>query len=442
MVAPETRYTTSGDVHLAYQVVGEGPLDIVFLSSWDMAIDFHWDDPRQVEFFEHLASFGRLILFDKRGTGASDSVSLDRMPTLESWVDDVRVVMDAVGSTRAAIVAWGYSGPLGVLFAAACPERTSALVLLDTFARTRAAPDYPEGQSGEQIAAAIAGIGEHWGTGDLLAGVYAPSLAGDEQAGRWWNRCQRLSISPAAAVAFTTMMLNTDVHEIVPSIQAPTLVLARRDGRMQHRGRDLASHLPTARHVELDGRDLLPWIGDSVAEEISAFLTGVRRMPSSDRVLATVTFLDLVRSTDRAAALGDRHWRQVLDQYDAVVGRMATAFKGHVVKNTGDGTLAVFDGPARAVRFATAMTDAVTELGLELRSGVHTGEIERRGEDVSGIAVHIAARIQAVASPGEVLVSRTVTDLVVGSGIDFEDRGAHTLKGVPAEWHLFIATQT
>ena len=439
MAIPETRYVKSGDVHIAYQVVGDGPRDLVFLSSWDVAIDFLWDEPSQIQFFEQLASFSRLILFDKRGTGASDSVSLEAMPTLESWVDDVRLVMDTVGSERAAILACTFTGPLAVLFAATCPERTTALVLAHTFARYRFAPDYPTGEPDEMLEEFLAGVEEEWGTGDPLL-LYAPSLAGDQRLRRWWNRCARLSLSPAAALAFTRMMLESDVRSILSSIQASTLVIQSLDRpEMSAASRYLVEHISTARLLETEGSDILPWLNDTLAGDIEEFLTGVRRHSDSDRVLATVVFTDLVGSTQRAAELGDRRWRGILDDYEAVVDRLVARFQGRCIKSTGDGTLATFDGPARAVRFAQTLRESVRDLGLDLRSGVHTGEIERRADDVAGIAVHIGQRVLALADSGEVLVSRTVVDLVAGSGIDFRDRGEHDLKGVPGTWRLFSA---
>jgi class 3 adenylate cyclase len=439
LTAPETRYVKSGDVHVAYQIVGDGPRDLVFLSSWDLAIDFLWDEPSQLRFFERLASFSRVILFDKRGSGASDSVSLDAMPTLESWVDDVRLVMDAVGSEQAAIVACTFTGPLAVLFAATCPERTSALVLAHTFARFRFAPDYPSGHHDEEVDEILALVEREWGTGGLLS-LYAPSLASDARLQRWWNRCQRLSLSPATALAFTRMMLDSDVRSILSSVQAATLVVQslNRDPSASDFGRYLAEHIQTAQLLEVDGRDILPWMGDSLAGDIEEFLTGSRRRADSDRVLATVVFTDLVGSTKRAAELGDQKWREILDDYEALVDDLVVRFQGRCIKSTGDGTLATFDGPARAVRFAQTLRDSVRDLGLNLRCGVHTGEIERRANDVAGIAVNIGQRVSDLASSGEVLVSRTVVDLVAGSEIEFGDRGEHQLKGVPGAWRLFV----
>jgi class 3 adenylate cyclase len=415
---PETRYLKSGDVHLAYQVVGDGSRDLVFLSSWDMAIDFLWDEPSQVQFFSQLAGFRRLILFDKRGSGASDSVSLEAMPTLESWVDDVRAVMDVVGSEQADILACTFTGPLAVLFAATHPERTSALVLAHTYPRSRVAPDYPSGLSDEEVESSLAEIEQTWGTGDSL-NFYAPSVAGDARLQAWWNRCARLSLSPATAAAFSRMMIDSDVRSILPSIQAPTLIVQpiTRTDMILDAGRYMVEHIPTAKLLEVEGEDIVPWLTHGLADDIEEFLTGVRRQSDPDRFLTTVVFTDFVGSTRQAAQLGDRRWRRVLDEYEVLVDRLVTGYHGRRIKSTGDGTLATFDGPARAIRFAQTLAESVRDLGVRLRSGVHTGEIERRGDDIAGIAVHIGQRVSAVADADEVLVSRTVVDLVAGSGI-------------------------
>jgi len=438
-VQPETRYAKSGDVHIAYQVLGDGPRDLVYLSSWDFAIDFHWDEPRQVQFFRQLASFSRVIFFDKRGTGASDSVSLDAMPTLESWVDDVRVVMDAVGSERAAVLTPTWAGPLAILFAATCPERTSALILVHIWARLRYAPDYPYGLPDERIDEIMSVIEKEWGTGNLWARV-EPSLADDERLRRWWNRCHRLSISPATAVAFTTMMANSDVRSVLPVIQCPTLVVTGdHPFRPAAFGHYLAQHIPDATCRVVEGSGTLPWLCDTLAGDIEEFLTGVRPVPESDRVLATVLFTDIVGSTERAAALGDRAWRALLDAHHEIARRQLERHRGREIEFVGDGLFATFDGPARAIRCAFAIMGAVRTLGLEIRAGLHTGEVELAGSAVRGIAVHIGARVAAEAGAGEVLVSSTVKDLVAGSGIRFADRDLRVLKGVPGEWHLYAA---
>ena len=437
MGIPETQYVTTDDgVHIAYQVVGNGANDLLYLSSWDLAVDFHWEEPDQLRFFESLASFSRLIMFDKRGTGASDAISLDAMPTLESWIDDVRFVMDVVGSERAAIVAPTWVGPLALLFAATWPERTTALVLVDTWARLRSAPGH-EGLTDKRIDGLLRLIEDTWGTGPEIWAASASSLAGDDRLRRWWNRCQRLTLSPAAVLAFTRMMANTDVRHVLPSIQAPTLVVSRSVPQRRARAQQLVDLIPDARLLLVESEDSLPWLHEGLAGDIEEFLTGARHSPDPDRVLATVVFTDVVGSTEHAARLGDKAWGNVLGQYDRLVDRHIRQFHGHHIKSTGDGTLATFDGPARAVRFAQSIRDSVRELGVALRCGVHTGEIERRGDDVGGIAVHIGQRVSAIAAPDEVLVSRTVVDLVAGSGLAFEDRGEHELKGVPGAWRLF-----
>lgn len=438
MDRPETRYTkTSDGVHLAYQVVGAGPIDLVYLSSWDLAIDFLWDEPSQTRFFGQLASFSRLILFDKRGTGASDSVSLEAMPTLESWVDDVSTVMEAVGSERAVILATMMTGPLGVLFAATQPDRTAALVLHNTFPRMRSAPDYECGNSYEEIEASVEWVEREWGTGDIWGTFYAPSQAGDERLRRWWNRCTRLSLSPASGVAFTRMMFDSDVRTVLPSIQASTLVVSGEVGRRAARSRYFADNIPDAKLIEASSTDNLPWLNSSLAGDIEEFLTGARRHVHPDRVLATVLFTDFVSSTPKLAEVGDKKWRQILDQHDSIVVHELERYRGRKVNTTGDGVLATFDGPARAVRCAQAICEALHPLGIEVRAGLHTGEVELRGDDIGGIAVHIGQRVSVLAGPGEVLVSRTVTDLVAGSGLEFEDRGEHELKGVPGYWQLY-----
>lgn len=434
---PETRYAkTSEGVHIAYQVLGDGPIDLIYLSDWDFAIDFQWEEPIQARFFERLASFSRLISFDRRGTGASDTVSLAQMPTLESWVDDVEAVMDAVGSDRAAVMATTWAGPLAMLFAASRPERTSALVLTYTWPRLRYAPDYDCGRSDRRIEEVITQVEREWGTGNLWA-VFAPSLADDERLQRWWNRCNRLSISPASAVAFTTMMANSDVRAVLPSIRVPCLVVTNENPSDAATGRYLAKHIDGAAFLQTKNHDRLPWLSDTLVGDIEEFLTGARRVSDPDRVLATVLFTDIVASTEHASRLGDRAWATVLDRHDAAIGHELTRHRGRRVNPTGDGVLATFDGPARGVRCAQAIIDAVRPLGIDVRAGLHTGEIELRGDDIGGIAVHIGQRISSLAAPGEVLVSRTVTDLVAGSGLEFEDRGEHELKGVPGSWRVF-----
>jgi pimeloyl-ACP methyl ester carboxylesterase len=441
---PETRYARSEDVHIAYQVVGVGPRDLVLVPPFVSHVEHYWEDPLVARFLTRLASFARLILFDKRGTGLSDRVPPDRLPTLEQRMDDVRAVMDAAGSRQAALFGPSEGGPMSALFAATYPERTTALVLYGTFASTVRDAAYPWAMDPQERRKVIEAIPEQWGRG-TYAELLAPTLASDERFRSWWARLERLGASPGAAMALRRMNGQIDIRQTLSAIRVPTLVL-HRTGDLDtsiEEGRYLAAHIPGARFVDLPGADHLPWAGDQdvLLDEVEEFLTGTRPAAEPDRVLATVLFTDIVSSTERAAELGDRRWRDVLFSHHAVVRRELDRFRGREVKTVGDGFLATFDGPARAVRCACAIRDGVGALGLSLRAGLHTGECELIGDDVGGIAVHIGARVAAKALTSEVLVSSTVKDLVVGSGIDFEDRGAHRLKGVPGSWRLFAANR-
>lgn len=440
---PETRYAKSGDCHIAYQVVGQGPIDVVFIPGFVSHVEHAWDDPRIAHFFGRIASFARLILFDKRGTGMSDAVPLHQLPTLEQRMDDVRAVMDAAGSRRAALVGVSEGGPLNVLFAATYPERTAAVVIIASYARVAWAADHPFGTKPEVWRDLLGRMEQGWGKGVLLS-AFAPSLARDAAARAWWARFQRQAASPGAAAAVMQMSYETDVRPILPTIRVPTLILHRTEDRLlpvEH-GRYLARHIPAAQYVELPGTDHFFFTGDADAylDRIEEFFTGERHAGESDRVLATVLFADIVGSTERAAQLGDARWHTLLDSFYGVARRQLERFRGREVDSAGDGFFATFDGPARAIRCGTAIGSGVRPLGLELRVGVHTGECEVMGAKVGGIAVHIGARVAARADPGEVLVSGTVKDLVAGSGIGFDDRGAHVLKGVPGEWHLYAAS--
>jgi len=432
---PITRYAKTADgLHIAYQVVGAGPIDLVFVGTWFSHVDAQWEQPLVERFLRRLASFSRLILFDKRATGASDPVPLPILPTFEAWMDDIVAVVDAVGSDRVALLGDSAGGMLAALFAATYPDRTSSLVLSNTGPRGA----WVTGARGWQPEE----MERTFGTEDGLAiELTAPSHAGDPSFRSWWARYQRLSSSPAMAAAVWRLYGEADVRAVLPAIRVPTLVLHRRDNRWVtvENGRYFASHIAGAKYVELDGADQWPWLGDAGAlvDEIEEFLTGVKGGPEADRVLATVLFTDIVSSTDRAAELGDRRWRNLLDDHDQAVRRQLELYRGKKVKTTGDGALATFDGPARAVRCACAIRDAVRALGLDTRAGLHAGEVEVRGEDIGGIAVHTTARVSALAQPNEVLVSRTVVDLVAGSGIAFADRGEHELKGVPGAWRLY-----
>lgn len=439
----QTRYARSGDVHIAYQVVGEGPFDLVYVPGWVSHVELAWEEPTLARFLGRLASFSRLILFDKRGTGLSDRVSDDKLPTLEERMDDLRAVMDAVGSERAAIFGVSEGGTLAALFAATYPERTTALVMFGTFARRIWSPDYPWAPTPEQRQQEYECVESGWGKlVDLER--YVPSKIGDEAFATRLATYLRRAASPGAAVALLRMNTQIDIRAVLPTIHVPTLVLHRtgdRDANVDE-GRWLAAQVPGARFVELAGDDHFPWVGDqeAILDEVQEFLTGVRPAPEADRLLVTVLFTDIVGSTEWAARLGDRAWKEMLDQHHGLVRQELHRFRGREVDTAGDGFLATFDGPARAIRCACRIRDGVRRLGIEIRAGLHTGEIEVTGEEIMGIAVHIGARVAAAAQPGEVLVSSTVKDLVAGSGILFADRGAHVLKGVPGEWHLFAVT--
>jgi len=439
-VQPETRYARSKDGHVAYQVVGDGPLDLVFIPSWASNVEVMWEEPSIARFFPRLSTFSRVLCFDKRGTGVSDPVPLAALPTLEQWMDDVRTVMEAAGSKRAALLGTHEGGQMAILFAATYPERTSALILVDTCARHVRDVDYPWGLPADRVPAFLQRLEQVWGTGSYLD-IFAPSVAHDERFRRWFARSQRLSSGPRAAATMHAAYLERDLRGVLPSIRVPTLVLHRTGNRYIRvgHGRYLAEHIPGAKYVELPGEDHLVMVGDTetMLGEIEEFLTGVRPLPESDRVLATVLFTDIVTSTARSAQVGDRRWKDLLDQHDTLIRPELERHRGRLVKNTGDGILATFDGPARAIRCAQAIATSVKSLGIEVRAGLHTGEVELRGEDVTGMGVNIAARVMDAAGPGEVVVSSTVKDLVAGSGLRFADRGTHDLRGVPGEWRLF-----
>jgi class 3 adenylate cyclase/pimeloyl-ACP methyl ester carboxylesterase len=439
---PQTQYAGGPDGAVAYQVFGEGPLDIMFIPDWTWHVDVWWDEPHVVRFFKRLGSFGRVILFDKRGTGASDPVPLGALPTIEQWVDDVGVVMDAAGSERAAVVSWGFGSLMGLTFAASNPDRTSSLVIVDGTACMPRRDDYPAGAPERIVEPTIDMYLSQFGRAENpMVDILVPSLKNDASVRRWIARAQRAATSPEATRAIWNWGFKVDVRGVLQAISVPTLVMHRRDDRflaIAH-GRYIAEHVEGARFVELPGNDHHFYSGDfdPILDEIQEFLTGARSTPEADRVLSTVLFTDLVGSTERAAELGDHRWRDVLDSHDEISRQHVERFRGRFIKTTGDGVLATFDGPARAVRCATAICEEVTKLGIEIRTGLHTGEVELRGEDVGGIAVNLAARVMAEADAGETLVSSTVKDLVVGSGIEFADRGVHALKGIPGEWRLF-----
>jgi class 3 adenylate cyclase/alpha-beta hydrolase superfamily lysophospholipase len=430
---PHTHYARSGKVRIAYQVVGNGPRDLIVVPGYISNLDHAWDEPGWLHLVTRLSSHSRVILFDKRGTGLSDRPG--RLPTLEERMDDVRAVMDAAHSERAALFGISEGGAMSMLFAATYPERTQALVLYGSYGHFPSWVLPPD-----KFEAFIEVIDNQWGTGASLK-VFAPSKVADERFRRWWARFERLGASPSDAIALMRMNNEIDIRHILPSIRVPTLVLHRAgDLRVSvEAGRYLGSTIPGAKYVEMPGSDHVPWVGDvdRLADEIEEFVTGSRADLEPDRVLATVLFTDIVDSTKRAVEMGDRRWRALLDHHDAVVRQEITRFRGHEVKALGDGFLATFDGPARAVRCARSIAEAVRSLGIEVRSGVHTGEIEVKGDDIGGVAVHIAARIAALAQGGQVLSSRTVRDLVAGSNLRFKDWGTHTLKGLAEPMALF-----
>jgi class 3 adenylate cyclase len=437
-VGIETRYARSGDLYIAYQVAGDGATDIVYVPTWISQLEVLGEEPGIHDFMTRMTSFARLISFDRRGSGLSDPMV--GAPTLEEQMDDVLAVMDAAGSERAALVASLEGGPMAIMFAASHPERVSALILYATFARTSWAPDYDWAPREEWRRERVDAMLEQWGKGMLALGL-APSRAGDPEFLKWAGKLERHSGSPGTIRLIMDLVGKMDVRDVLPSIRVPTLVMHRRDDaflQIEH-SHYLAEHIPGARFVELEGGDNLFSVGgsDEVLGEIEEFLTGARHEREPDRMLATVLFTDIVGSTERAAELGDGAWRQLLERHDSVVRKAIERHRGHEVKNTGDGFLATFDGPARAIRAAGSMSNDVRPLGIEIRAGLHTGECEVRNGDVGGLAVHIAARVMGCADGGEVLTSSTVKDLVVGSGIDFEDRGERELKGVPGNWRIF-----
>ncbi|MEA2427321.1 MAG: hypothetical protein QOF37_949 [Thermoleophilaceae bacterium] len=434
MEAQETRYASYEGVSVAYQVQGAGDIDIGVPGGPATHLDAALEVPGAAEILAAMGRFARVIRFDRRGMGLSDPVT--GPPTLEQQIDDMIAVLDAVGVERVVPFGEGEGGRMCALFAATHPSRVSALVLYSPAARGT------DVVTPELRRTLLDVIEQSWGRGDL-ARVWAPTRADDPEFTAAWARFERSTVSPSMARALVDMAGKTDVAEILPSIQAPTLVMHRRDDSMipLRLGREVAGLIPGARFVELEGQDQLSFAGDwrAIVDEMEEFLTGHRTEPEPDRALMTVLFTDVVDSTRRAAELGDSAWRELLARHDRLVRRELVRERGRAVKSTGDGFLATFDGPARAIRCARAIAAGAPEIGLELRAGVHTGEVELVGDDIAGMAVHIAARVMAKAGPGEVLVSSTVKDLVVGSGLEFSDRGAHELKGVPGEWRLLAA---
>jgi pimeloyl-ACP methyl ester carboxylesterase len=437
---PQTHYAKSGDVHIAYQVIGKGPIDLVFVPGFVSHVEASWQSTTRAKFFNRLASFSRLILFDKRGTGLSDRSS--QLFSLEQRMDDVRAVMDAAGSQRAAIFGISEGGPMSILFAATYPERTSALIMYGAYAKRAWAEDYPFGWRDEEWVAFFDNVENHWGTTrGLDLNIWAPSVAHDEHVWEDVAKYMRSAASPGAVRAVMQMNREIDVRHVLPSIRVPTLITHRIGDRniSIQQARYMAERIPGARLVELPGDDHMAWFGDidDILSEVEEFLTGVRPKPEADRVLATILFTDIAGATERAAEMGDQKWSHLLVRHHELIRGQLNRFRGREIDTAGDGFFATFDGPARAIICAKAIQSELTKLGLTVRIGLHTGECEVMDEKVSGIAVHIGARVVNYAAPGEILVTSTVKDLVAGSGLSFADRGEYELKGVPGKWRLF-----
>ena len=439
---PTTKFVKLGNDRIGYQVLGDGPIDLVFLTGMSSHLDLRWEEPLNEYFLHRLASFSRLILFDRRGTGVSDPVPSDHLPTWEQWADDMRVVLDAVGSERAAIMAWLDGGPMAMLFAATYPERTAALVLAHTAAKYVRTEDYPHGWAPEVAEQLLRMVEELWGAEGFVS-IAAPSRSQDEGFRQRYGRYLRAAARPREAAAQLRHLLSADVRHVLPLIRCPTLILNRSGYRLvtTDHARYLVERIPDARLVELPGTDgvLVTEHAGEILDRIEEFLSRIPGGAVPDRVLATVLFTDIVNSTDLAASMGDRRWKAVLETHDEITRDQVTRFQGRLIESTGDGVLATFDRPGRAIRAARAIQESIHALGIDIRAGLHAGEIELRegGHRVGGIAVHTAARVTAIAAPGEILVSSTVKDLVAGSGVEFRDRGLHDLKGVPGAWQLF-----
>lgn len=442
MKMPETRYTKSGEVNIAYQIAGDGPIDVIFVPGWISNVELGWEDPAIARFYERLASFSRLILFDKRGTGLSDRVSDEHPPTLEERTDDIRAVLDAAGSPRAAIFGVSEGGNMSVVFAATYPSRTAALITHGIFAKRIWSADYPWAPTPAERQAWLHGLATRWGS-DADLEIIAPSVARDELISAAFARRSRLSVSPSAAVALGRMNTDMDIRAVLPVLRVPTLMFHAVDDRDSNieEARWIAARIPDARLIELPGGDHIPFYAnqDAVIEGVQVFLTGARPTPEADRFLATVLFTDIVNGTSRAAELGDHRWGELIERHHLLVRTQLGRFRGVEVDTAGDGFFATFDGPARAVRCAIEIRDAVRGLGIEIRAGVHTGECEVIAGKTGGIAVIIGSRVREQAAPGEVLATSTVKDLVAGSGLRFEPRGSRRLKGVPDEWQIFSA---
>ena len=437
-MGPETNYARSGDIHIAYQTLGAANRDLVYLAGIFSHIELQWENPHYERFLTRLASFARLIMLDMRGVGLSDRA--DHLPLLEDQMDDLTAVLDRVGAAKTAILGVSQAGPMAILYAASFPQRVDALILYGAYASSRRRVDYPWGRDPEWTTKYFAQLEQRWGQGTFLEQI-APSLTGDETFQQWWGRFERYSSSPGNVLAYARAHIDDDVRDLLKAVSVPTLVIQRSGDtyRGAGQGKYIADGIPGARYVELPGRDHLPYVGDSdeIVDEVEEFLTGTRSGAELDRVLATVLFTDIVDSTGKAAELGDSRWQRVLSNHNQIINTQLSKHRGRLIGTTGDGALALFDGPARAIRCALAIRDDVHKLELRIRAGLHTGEVEVGGNDVSGLAVHIGARIAALAEPDEVLASRTVKDLVAGSGIEFLERGSQELKGVPDRWVVF-----
>ena len=440
--APKTRYVKSDDVYVAYQVVGDGPFDLLVVPGFVSNVEANWRNPDLSAYFRRLASFCRLILFDKRGTGMSDRGAQDF--TLEQRMHDVQAILDAVGSKKAALFGHSEGGPMSLLYAATYPQRTSAVVLYGSYAKRSVAPDYPFGWNDQEWTRVLRDIEENWGSPNSLSVVDRTEKTGDDalMADRL-AAYFRAAASPGAAAAIMRMNREIDVRHILPATRVPTLVLHCTGDPVIEIGhaRYLAQKIPDAKLIELPGRDHPPWLGnrDAILDAVEQFLTGAHHVREPERVLATVLFVDIAGSTERVALIGDKPWRELLNEFYRRTREVLQDYRGREVSTAGDGFLATFEGPARAIRCANALNNAVRSLNLKVRCGIHTGECELIGDDLAGIAVHIGARVASLAIPGEVLVSQTVRDLVAGSGLAFEDRGTLRLKGVPDEWRIFQA---
>jgi len=439
---PETKYTKIGNINIAYQVVGSGPKDLVLVPGWISNIDVFWEEPSMVRFLNRLASFSRLILFDKRGTGLSDRVT--DSPMLEERMEDVRAVMDAVGSERATLLGYSEAGTMVALFAATYPERTSAIIMISSFARRIMTEDYPWGATKEEYQSFIDDIQRNWG-GPVGMEVRVPSRINDEPFKRWWAKLLRMGASPGTAAAITRMNIEIDVRDILPSIKVPALIIHALGDKtvVIGHGKYLAENIPNSIFVVVDTEDHVPWVGapTEILGAVEEFVTGIKTQGSVQRVLNTLMFTDIVDSTRLAHSMGDNKWRDLLESHDAIIRHELSIYRGKEIDTAGDSFFASFDGPARALRCAQAVIQSLKINGISVRVGIHTGECELRGDNLAGIAVHIAARIAALAAKQQILVSRTVKDLVAGSGIEFRDFGSHPLKGVSEDWQLFEVIQ-